>query len=171
MPTLSDSYFYPAIDPVSSSIVRLNNFSTTPNMQVQMLRVPETHELITSSFVGCDVGFTFELDDAVSVIMVTVEIQSTDMDDVWNGIESLRTACAGDVSIPDGDGTFNFVIARKNNDYYGYKACRRTRFDADWRPKHYDNGTEYPFVEAPYMTLVYIEAETRWPDLRKLDTV
>ena len=160
---------YYAIDPVSSSVLGLNDSSGTPNTQVLSMTGRGMHDREVANYVGCNVGFSYIRKPSETTLKFVLQIRSHVMDEIYDKMQELEIALAGDVRVPGGTGLFNLRMMVDGTTYYGYKNCMLTGFNSNWRARYTIGGTEYILKNSgPVFTLVNISVKTVYPNLMEL---
>ncbi len=168
---MAKTTFY-GINPISDSILTLNDFSGTPNTEV-LFFIPRTiFDQERVSFVGCTNGFNTNVDTREVNIFMQIEIQTRSMDEIHDKINEIYAALQGDQSVPKTStrGKFHLVTARDGGDDFGFINCVRTGLDTNFRAFQNDSGTDFPLVQPPRLTLVTIQARTSNAVLQQIVT-
>lgn len=158
------------INPISGSILALNDFSGSPNTEVLYFipRIIFGQENVT--FTGCSTGININVDTRDLNLFVEVEIQTRDMDLLHTKLNEIYAAMQGDTSIPKQPtrGKFHFITGRDGGTDYGYINCVRTGMDVNLRAYQRDGAVDFPLVQPPALTIVRIQACTSEATLQQI---
>lgn len=161
---------YYGIDPISDSVLALNDFSGTPNTEV-LLFIPRTvFDQTLVSFVGCSTGISAYVDTRQVNLFMQIEIQTRNMSQIYAKYNEIYKALQGDQAVPKTStrGTFNLVVAKDGGTSYGFIRCVRTGFDMNVRAFQTDDGVDFPLVQAPVLTVVTIMATTVYGEMQEI---
>ena len=159
---------YYAIDPSSSDVLELNDSSGTPNTQVLTMTGSAQHDREVASYTGCNTAFMYTRKTSETILKFLLQIRSHVMDEVFDKIQELEVALAGNVSVPGATRLFNLIMAVDGATYYGYQKCMLVGFNPNWRAQYTIGGDEFVLKVPPVFTLVAISVKTAYPNLTEL---